>query len=287
MRNDQTECRVQSAECKAKRGGPRGWSSLCTLHSALCTLFIAGCQPTPPPTAGSVVAGRSALQARQFDAAAADADDYLRGQPHGPDAAEADYIKGYAMQNKAFADRPDGRRRDALDARQAFTAGLAERPAGELAGYLHAGLSTVALYADDFPTAIEQAQAAIPLVARPEVKAGLLYNVGLAQQRLNRFGDADQTFEQVQQQYPGTPAAAGAAAHLHQTMFYVELAHYASPADADRAVASLRASGAVVSRRSDAAGLTVVTLGPFSTYTAARQQQLALLGTFPTAVVGP
>ena len=249
-------------------------------------LLLAGCR-SEPDTAGSVVAGRDALRAERFDAAVADADDYLRGQPHGPDAAEACYLKGQAYQNKSFLDGPDGRLRDLHEARSAYAAGLAQRPAGELAGLLHVGASTVAFYQDDFPTTIGQAEQAMPLVSDPQVKAGLLFNTGVAQQRLSRFADADQTYRQVQQQYPGTSSAVEAGRKLGRHTFFVQLATYGSVADADRATASLRATGAVVSRGSDATGRTVLTLGPFSTYTAAKQQRDALAAPFPAAVVVP
>ena len=231
-------------------------------------------------------AGRNALRAGQFDAAIADADDYLRGQPTGTQAAEAQYIKGYAYQQKFYTGDAE-RRRDLYEARAAYLAALNGRPPSLLEGFIRTGLSSVALQQDDFPTAIEQATAATPLVDRPATKAGLLYNIGLAQQRLGRFTDADQTFRQVVQRYPGTPVAAAAQQHQGQRLFYVQLATYASSADADRATLSLRAAGSVVSRRSDAAGRTVLDLGPFSTYQSAQQQRDALAGSFPTAVIVP
>ena len=187
-----------------------------TAAALLLLIATAGC-PEPPaqvPPPGPLASGRAALRADRFDAAIADADDSLRGQPHGPEAAEANYIKGYAFQNKSFQDAPADRREDLVAARSAYQAALAERPPALLQGYVRTGLSNVALYEDDFPTAIEQAAAAMPLVDRPQTKAGLLYNTGLAQQRLSRFGEADQTFRQVIQQNPGTPPAAAAAEHL-------------------------------------------------------------------------
>ena len=288
MRNAITEAerRAMSAERRAKKERQPVWSSLCTLRFALCACFLPGCQPSPP-AAGSVVAGRNALQAEQFDSAIADADDYLRGQPHGPDAAEAYYIKGYAYKDRWYLDPATAKRRDLHEARTAFEAGLGERPPAALEGYLHTGLSLAALYQDDFPTAIQHGERAMPLVDRPEAKAGLLYNIGLAQQRLGRFTDADQTFRQVEQGYPTSPLAVEAHRRQGQRQFYVQLATYASPADADRAMLSLRAGGSVVSRGSDARGQSVLVLGPFSSYAAAAQQQAAMAPSFPTAYVFP
>ena len=288
---------------EGRRSDGRPWASTKTLTPtrsrvtgrrgrAACLLLLAAATGCPEPSAERVTPGplesaRNALRAEQFDAAVADADDSLRGQPHGPEAAEANYIKGYAFQNKSFQDAPADRREDLVAARSAYEAALAERPPSILQGYVRTGLSNVALYEDDFPTAIEQAALAMPLVERPQTKAGLLYNTGLAQQRLGRFAEADQTFRQVIQRSPGTPPAAAAEQHLGRHDFFVELPPYATSAAADRAAVSLRSTGSVLSRRSDAAGRTVLDLGPFSTYTAARQQRDALSGSFPTALVVP
>jgi tetratricopeptide (TPR) repeat protein len=251
--------------------------------------IVAGCQaPSSPggPALGSVEAANQALQARQFDAAIADADDYLRGQPKGPQAAEAGYDKGQAFQRKDV-NNLDERRRNLFEAKSAYTAALNARPSRELEGNIRLELSTVALFQDDFPACIEQAAKAGPLVDAPPAKAWLLYNTGVAQQRLSRFTDADQTFRQVSQKYPGTPQAAAAQQHIGQRLFYVQLATYASPSDADRATLSLRSTGQVVSRRSDVSGHTVLDIGPFSTYPNAQQQRDALLPSFPTAVIVP
>ncbi len=215
----------------------------------------------PPPTAGPVDAARAALRAGQFDAAIADADDYLRGQPAGPRAAEADYAKGSAYQRKPAAS-PGRAAANLFEAHTAYLAALNARPPSELEGYVRAGLSTVALFQDDFPSAIEQAQRATPLVSDPPTQAWLLYNTAVAQQRLGRFTDADQTFRQVVQRYPGTPQAVAAQQHEGQRLFYVQLAIYPTAADADRATPSLRSNGSVVSRRSDATGHTVLDARP-------------------------
>ena len=265
------------------------------LHSCPFVPFVAlfllvGCQsPSTVPskaTGGPADAAGAALRAGQFDAAIADADDYLRGQPRGPQAAEAGYDKGQAFQQKAVAD-PAERRRNLFEAKSAYVAALNARPPRDLEGDIRTGLCAVALFQDDFPTCIEQATAAQPLVDDPQVKAGLLYNTGLAQQRLSRFTDADQTFRQVVQRFPNSAVAPAARQHEGQRLFYVQLATFASPADADRATLSLRSAGSVVSRRSDAAGHTVLDVGPFSTFAAAQQQRDAMARAFPTAVIVP
>jgi tetratricopeptide (TPR) repeat protein len=273
-------------------GGRRGPHSLAILACAFSLATLTGC-PSPEPEgavaadAGPMTAGRNALAAHQFDAAVADADDYLRAQPHGPSAAEALYIKGAAYQFKAFADAPADHSRNLFEARSAYLASLNERPPTVLEGYVRTGLCNVALYEDDFYAAIEQAQLAIPLVDRPATKAGLTYDMALAEQRQGRFTEADQAYGRVVAQYPGTPLAAQAALREHQHEFYVQLATYPTPADADRAILSLRAGGSVVSRGTDAAGRTKLDLGPFSTYDAAKQQRDAMVGPFPGAAVFP
>ncbi len=273
--------RMDSNQAKARLSRSRWCVVVC---------LAAGCNgPTstaPPVTAGPVDAAQAALRAGRFDAAIADADDYLRGQPAGPRAAEADYVKGSAYQQKVAPGAPE-QRRNLFEAHTAYLAALNARPPAELEGYVRTGLSVVALFQDDFPTAIEQAQRATPLVSRPDTLASLLYNTGLAQQRLGRFTDADQTFRQVVARYPGTRQAQAAQQHEGQRLWYVQLAIYASSADADRATLSLRSNGSIVSRRSDATGHTVLDLGPYSTYAAAQQQRDALTGAFPAAVILP
>ena len=254
--------------------------------------MLAGCDHQPPPSAapapttGPVESARNALRARQFDAAIADADDYLRGQPHGTRAAEADYIKGSAYQQREVPNLTE-QRRDLFEARTAYVSALTEHPPSLLEGYVRAGLSTVALLQDDFPTCIEQATRADPLIDRPEDKARLLFDTGLAEQRLGRFTDADATFRQVAQRYPGTVPALAAQQHQGMRLFYVQLAEFRTAADADRAVSALRSAGSAVSQRTDAAGATVLDVGPFSTFAAAEQQRDALLDTYPGAVIFP
>ena len=270
-------------------GRPARWAT-CAVGVALLLFTSSGCQPGPSPanpaSEGSVDAAGGALRAGQFDAAIADADDYLRGQPRGPQAAEAWYDKGEAFQRKVVTDSAE-RQRDLFEAHSAYLSALNARPPAALVGYIRAGLSAVALFQDDFPTCIEQAAAATPLVEDPQTKAALLFNTGVAQQRLSRFTDADQTFREVVQRYPNTPVAAAAQQRIGQHLFYVQLAEYASPAEADQATATLRSAGSVVSRRSNAAGRTVLDLGPFSTYSAARQQRDALGDAFPGAAILP
>ncbi len=283
-----------SARASARASARPGANRAAMAAAALVAWAAAvGCHDGGPPAApagpaagGPVEAARAAVQARQFDAAVADADDYLRGQPHGTRAAEALYYKGFADQERSVAGEAE-RRRDLYEARAAYLAALNQHPNPLLEGYVRSGLSTVALNQDDFPTAIEQAAAAMPLVDSADTRASLLFNRGLAEQRLSRFTDADQTFRQVEQQYPGTPVAVAARQRVGQREFFVQLATFASPADADRATGSLRANGSVVTRRSDAAGRTVLDVGPFSTYPAARQQRDAVGDAFPTAVVVP
>ncbi len=268
----------------------RRLSHWCAFVPFVAGLCLAGCSNPQAEFnrtgGGPAEAAANALRAGQFDAAIADADDYLRGQPNGPEAAEAQYDKGQAYQRKDVASVAE-RRRNLFEAKSAYLAALNSRPSRELEGYIRLGLSTVALFQDDFPACIEQANRADRLVDAPDVKAGLLYNTGLAQQRLSRFTDADQTFRQVIQRYPNSPAAPAARQHQGQHLFYVQLATFASPADADRATLSLRSAGSVVSRRSDAVGHTVLDIGPFSTYPSAQQQRDALLASFPTAVIVP
>ena len=72
-------------------------------------------------------------------------------------------------------------------------------------GDIRASLCNVAFFQDDFAESIRQATAAMPLVTSPHVPKRLLFRKGVSQQRLGEFTDADLTFRQVEQHYPGTP----------------------------------------------------------------------------------
>lgn len=263
------------------------YSILYFLSSIL--VLAPGCGQNQPPAqqgpSSVLVAARRALDAGQGGEAIADAGSYLMSQPNGPEAAEAYYLQGRGYEQTHASDSSEARRN--LDqARSAYMLALQHHPSPDLEGNVHASLSNVAFFEDDFATAIEQASAAMNLLDSSKTKSFLLYRIGLSQQRLSRFNDADLTFNQVVQRYPGTPIADAARQHVGQRAFFVQLATYPSAAAADKDADRVRSAG-IVSRRTNSQGLTIIDEGPFPTFVDAKNAKDQVIRQFPDAVIVP
>jgi tetratricopeptide (TPR) repeat protein len=269
--------------------------NLLFLRSAFCILtsaFLPGCIPEQqqPPVSqkppASLVAADQALTANLPDQAIADAQSYLRGNPQGSAAAQAWYFEGRGYEQKLAAD-PAQVQQDLFQANSCYQQALNQNPSSPLEGDIRASLSNVLFFQDKFADAIYQATNAMPLVSSQSVKSFLQLRIGECQQRLGRFNDADQTFNKVQQMYPGSPEAQ--AAHDHEGIheFYVQLASYADEKQAELAAASLMGSGEVVSRRTNSKGTTIIDLGAYNTYAAAKAVKDRLARNFPLAEIVP
>jgi tetratricopeptide (TPR) repeat protein len=231
-------------------------------------------------------AGYQALRQGQADAAIDRADEYLRERSHGPGVAEAYYLKGRGYELKTASNR-DESKRNWVEARTAYAYGLNENPAPQLEASIRAGLSNVAFFMDDYPTAFAEASKAYSLTNSPETQSVLLYRMGVSQARMGRFTEADDTFALVQQRYPGSPMARRAQEHQGVRNFYLQLATYGTAEGADRAIESLKSSGLALSKRAEVGGHVVVNAGPFATYDAVKQVKQRLAGEFPDALVVP
>src|SRR5206468_7033856 len=97
---------------------------------------------------------------------------------------------------------------------------------------------------------------------RDDLKAWALYRVGVAQQRMGQFAQADQTFTNVQQLFPTSTPAQRAREHQGARAFYVQAATFASPQAADGAIADLRRFGVNATRAADNEGHAIVRIGP-------------------------
>jgi tetratricopeptide (TPR) repeat protein len=272
---------------------------------AALTLFTASCAPSPAPTkpAGpppaltaanqALAYGRSEAQRgnvagadRYADEAISDAGSYLSASPYGPEAAEAFYLQGRGYELKVSSG-PTERMGNMAQARSAYQLALGRSPSPALEGNIRASLSNVTFFQDDFAAAIDQATQASKLVDSGEVKGLLLFRIGVCQQRLGEFTNADYTFNQVMQRYPGSGVAEAAREHAGQREFYIQLATYPSPEAAEKELTRLRSSGAIITRRSDAQGHTIADIGPFSTYQDAKKSKDSLGNGFPDALIVP
>src|SRR5436190_732216 len=99
---------------------------------------------------------------------------------------------------------------------------LEQLPRQPLESYIHASLGNVAYFQDDYQSAIGQLNAAYDKLDSDDIKAWALYRVGLSQQRLGQFAQADQTFTSVQQFHPNSVPAQRAREHQGARAFYVQ-----------------------------------------------------------------
>ena len=233
----------------------------------------------------------SAFGRRDLDAAQAGADRVLAANPSGPGAAEAQYLRGRVFEERAT--RASDQRnvpaaRAALQsAREAYNAALAANPAPNVEGNARAGIANVAYFQEDYATAIAQWTVALDRIAEPATRSWILYRIGLSQQRFGNFGEADKTFAAVQQQFPGTEPARRAAAHQGARGFFVQVGVYATPANADAAIAALKSEGVAGTRQPDPAGRHVVRVGPLPNYEQAKSLKARVASRYPDAMVVP
>ena len=127
----------------------------------------------------------------------------------------------------------------------------------------------MAYFQDDYNTAIAQLTSAYDNLDSTDLKAWCLYRIGLSQQRQGKFEDADKTFALVQQNHAGTVPAQRAHDRQGARAFYVQLATFAQPASADRAIADLKKQGVTATRVASPEGHALLRVGPIASYTQA------------------
>lgn len=230
----------------------------------------------------------AAFEAKQYDAAMAGADRVLVGNRDGAGAPEAHYLRGRVFEERAIqATDPIAAKTSLVYARTAYNAALAGHATPELEGRVHAGIANVAYFQDDYATAIAEYSVAFNKLTDPSSKAWALYRVALSQQRFGNFDEADQSFAKVQQGFPGSEPAKRAAQHQGARGFQVQIGTYATPANAQSAVAALRAEGVIGTQQADPAGRQVVRVGPVPTYDQARALKSRLAAKYPDALIIP
>ncbi|MDB5293955.1 MAG: Pseudouridine synthase [Phycisphaerales bacterium] len=237
-----------------------------------------------------VLDGSSSLKSGDYDGALQKADAYLQKYPSGPEAAEAYYLRGRAYEQRAqdprYSPTPAQARANLTAAREAYGRGLALRPPPVVQADLHAQIANIAYYEEDYNTAAREWQTAYENAQPDNVKAPILYRIGLCQQRLGRFNEADRSFTLVRQQYPDTEAAAKAGSRMGARAFYVQVGVFADTANAERAAIALRQQGFPTSRAVDA-GRQIVRVGPMGTYVEAKDMKARLAGLYPGAIIQP
>ncbi len=255
----------------------------------LAALGLLGCTQmgtTTPEQNQELSAAYQALEQGEADLAIQRADDFLHEQPGGPGSAEAMYIKGRAYE-RMTASNPAQAAHDLAEARSAYEDALEMNPSIKTEGYIRASLANVAFFQDDFLTVLDQAKLAQNKIDSPNIQAELLFRCGVSQQRLGRFPEADQTFDQLQLKFPDSPPAQQARQYEGIRSFFVQLAIYDSAASADSAADSLRTTGQTFTQRADGHGRIALDAGPYDTYATAKDACQKFAVRYPQALVVP
>ena len=233
--------------------------------------------------------GYRALENQQYNDAIARADAALAASAHGNGTAEALYLKGRSFEGKNAAGVTEDEAKSNLQAaREAYIKALGENPRQPLAAYIHTSLGNVAYFQDDYATAASQFAAAYPDLDRDDLKAWALYRTGLSQQRQGKFAEADQTFAAVEQRHASSLPAQRAREHQGAKAFYVQLATYAQPPTADRAVVDLKKQGVANATRVDGPeGRAYLRVGPIASYAQAQYTRSRFLSKYPDALIIP
>ena len=228
-------------------------------------------------------AGKHALDAGQYDQAIRDADAVLAAND-SPALAEAHYLRGCAIEQRPKEDNAAAAR-DLAMARDSYTQGLSCDPRPVLAARLHAQLGNVCYYQEDYSTAVRELGIAY---AQPDAQSKdlMLYHIGIGQQRIGRFDDADRSFQSLQQVYPHSPYCAGARVHHGIRGFYVQVGAYSQVADIDKAARAVAAAGSVPLKTTDK-GLTIIRTADVPSFALAEQLKSRLAGQYPDARVMP
>jgi tetratricopeptide (TPR) repeat protein len=230
--------------------------------------------------------GKHAISAGQYQQAIRDADNVIqRGDSDG--LAEAYFLRGYAIEAR---EKPDNiaKSRDLAMARDSYTTGLSYNPRPVIAARLHVQLGNVCYHQEDFPTALREFGLAMPVLDQTQFRPQILYEMGICEQCLGRFEDADSTFQRVQQAYPMSEYAGYSRTRSGIRGFYVQVGMYSQSADITRAATAVAASGSVALQTTQhQSGLTVVRTADVPSFGQAQRLKSLLAPEYPDARVMP
>jgi tetratricopeptide (TPR) repeat protein len=247
------------------------------------TLVLASCTGSPQ-SRQDLNLGKQALDVGQTDDAIRDADAVIASND-GPAMAEAYYLRGYAIEIRPKSDNIAAAHDLAL-ARESYSRGLNYDPRAAIAGRLHVQLGNVCYYQEDYSAAVPELMAAYNTLDGSQPKDLILYRIGIGEQRLGRFDDADRTFQRVQQDYPGSAYSAPAHAHQGIRGFYVQLGAYSQDRDIEAAARAVAAAGSAPLKTTEK-GLTVIRTADVPSYAQAQQLRQQLASLYPDARVMP
>ena len=256
--------------------------------SGLCLLsLLSGCA-SQDNNVKTLRTGYDALNAHQYDQAMTAADKVLGANPQKSLPAEAHYLRGRVFEARAVADSASSAA-DWQQARNEYITALSLPHAPDLDGRARAGAANVAYHQEDYATAYSQWQAALPKLEKADDHALAVYRLGQTAQRLGRWEEADAFFAQVQQSEPGSDLANRARQHQGARGYSVQLATFASPAQASKAISDAKRQGVnamTVVDPSDASHL-LLRVGPVASYGEAKTIKARFAAVYPNAVIIP
>lgn len=243
-----------------------------------------GCQPKADP---GLARGYAALDQKQYDQAMAAADEYLKRNPTGSGAAEAMYLKGRAIEDRTKGSAAETTA-NLQQARAHYLRALQLSPSAVLEAYLYTSLGNMSYWLEDYSSAESYWVTAHQKLSNQDLKAWVLYRLGMTRQKLGKWAQADAAFAQVNRDHPGTEAAARARGRHGARNFHVQVGAFKSQASADKLVASLRGQRYPAGRQHRAdVGLHVVLVGPYGSYAEALAAKGRLAGQFKDALIIP
>jgi len=242
---------------------------------------LSGCQQDEHAQQ-ALAAGEQSFAAKNYEMAIARASGAIS---LNPELADAYYLRGRAIEERT---KPSAvaAANDLSMAKIDYLKGLTVNPSKSVAARLHAQLGNIAFNQNDYPGALTQWTQALPDMENDAWKARVLYLMGVSQQRLGRFGDADFTFGQVISQFPDSPSAAEAKQRQGVHGFQVQVGAYSQLADAGRAASMIQSNGAIPVVTNER-GRYIVRSSPTPSYAQAEALRQRLLSSFADAILYP
>lgn len=270
--------------------GIPNWPVLNTALSPLLALLLcAGCANNASRDNLAAAYQQLASPTPDYNQVSQAADAYLAEQPTGPDAADALYLKGRAFEERGQRSAATGAT-DFSTAYSLYSQALARSPRPALEGLIRTGMGNVLYFQERYAAAINELSAGHEKLEKDWDKAWALYRIGLCNQRLGRWEEADRMFSSVATTYPQvTDAARRAREHQGARAFWVQVAAYTTPQLAENTIADLKKQTLPAARFADPSGkgIQYVRVGPYPTYDAARSTRQRLTTKYPGALILP
>ena len=259
----------------------------------LAALAVVGCNNSVTPAGRQQLqSGYQAIAHNDYEGAMRAAEQFLREHPQGGGGtAEALYLEGRVYEHRATTEEAQGRqgeaKMDLQTARSTYVKALSLPSEPRVTALIHAGVANTAYFQDDFPTAMNEWAVAYPQIQQQEAQAWILYRIGVCQQRLGRFDQADRSFAEVRQQFPNSEPAKRAASHQGARAFYVQVGAFADSGNADKILASLQSQGFRATKLVPRPNRQEVVVGPAYSYADAKTLRTKLVSAYPAATIQP